>query len=370
MALLIHEDGGRLARRLVRSAAVLAACFFCGGGDGSGLGARFAIAQRQPRVQLEIAVDPRLPPTTQQEWMRRLAAAGIERMRLRTGLPDERPEIRALGDDPPDYAVRAIITSANELLEPGVRFRAAEAEQLKKWLEDLLEQGPPDARPQRTPLGVDIIRFQAIHQDLARPVTFSTANRPRGEVFSALVKMTKFAVVADPVVRNKIGEDPVTAELQGFALGTALAYLLRSKGLALVPRADAAATTLVVLPARKGMAAWPVGWPPEGPETESLPKLLEFLTVDITNSPISEVVQAVSQRIDLPYLWDDVALARFGLRPEEALVNVPQTKTTHYRLLKQTLFQAKLRGEIRLDEAGRAFLWITSRTPLEKNEAL
>ncbi|NMC20444.1 MAG: hypothetical protein GYA33_08500 [Thermogutta sp.] len=363
-----HADFGKLTRRLVRGAtAVLAACTLCGGIDCSVFGLRPALAQRQPQVQLEIAVDPRLPPTTQQEWMRRLAAAGIERMRLRTGLPDDRPEIRSLGGDPPDYAVRAVIDSANELSVPGAKFRPTEAERFKKWLDELLEKGPPDSRPRQTPLGIDIIRFQMLHQDLARPVTFSTSNRPRSEVFSALVKMTKFAVIADPVVENKIGDDPVTAELQGFALGTAMAYLLRSKGLALVPRADAAATTLVVLPARKGMAAWPVGWPPEGPETESQPKLLEFLTVDISNSPITEVVQAISRRIDLPYLWDDVALARFGLRPEESLVNVPQTKTTHYRLLKQTLFQAKLRGEIRLDEAGRAFLWITSRTPLETN---
>ncbi|GAB4136593.1 hypothetical protein [Thermopirellula anaerolimosa] len=346
------------------AAAVLAAWILYGGSEFPVCGVRAVMAQRQPTVQLEVAVDPRLPPTTQQEWLRRLAAAGIDKIRLRTGLPDDRPEIRALGGDPPDYAVRAVINSTNELLVPGAKFRATETEQLKTWLDELLEKGPPDSRPQQTPLGIDIIRFQAVHQDLARPVDFSTLNRPRGDVFSALAKMTKFAVIADPVVRNKIGDDPVTAELQGFALGTAAAYILRSKGLALVPRADAAATTLVVTPARKGMGVWPVGWPPEGSEAESHPKLLEFLTVNISNSPITEVVQAVSQRIDLPYLWDDVALARFGLHPEESLVNVPQTKTTHYRLLKQTLFQAKLRGEIRLDEAGRAFLWITSRTPL------
>lgn len=365
MTWLATTEGGSAMRRFVRAAAAVMTAWLLGGGcDRLGFGLRAAMAQRRPLVQLEVAVDPRLPPTTQQDWMRRLAAAGIERVRLRTGLPDDRPEIRTLGGNPPDYAVRAVINSANELLVPGAKFRATEAERLKSWLDELLEKGPPDSRPKQTPLGIDIIRFQAVHEDLARPVTSSTVNRPRSEVFAEMAKMTKFAVIADPAVKTKIDDDPVAAELQGFALGTAMAYILRSKGLALVPRADAAATTLVVVPARKGLGVWPVGWPPEGPETESQPKLLEFLTVNISNSPITEVVQAVSRRIDLPYLWDDVALARFGLQPEESLVNVPQTKTTHYRLLQQTLFQAKLRGEIRLDEAGRAFLWITSRTPL------
>ncbi len=355
----------RRASRFVRGVAIwLGICAAGCGMEWAGLGARAALAQRQPQVRLEIAVDPRLPPTTQQEWMRRLAAAGIQRIRLRTAFAAEQPEIRSLGGDPPDYAVRAVINSTNELLLPGTRFRSSEAERIKEWLDDLLEKGPPDSRPPMTPLGIDLPRLWALRKDLAQPVAFSTLDRPRSEVVPQLVKMTRYAVQIDPLTQNKIGDGPVKAELQGFALGTALAYVLRSQGLALVPRADATATSLVVLPARKGMGVWPVGWPPEGPEAEAQPKLLEFLTVNITNSPVTEVVQAVSQRVELPYLWDDVALARFGLHPEESLVNVPQTRITHFRLLKQSLFQAKLRSEIRLDDANRAFLWITSVKPL------
>jgi len=74
----------------------------------------------------------------------------------------------------------------------------------------------------------------------------------------------------------------------------------------------------------------------------------------------------VTQRLGLVYLIDHPALARFGIEMDKAAVNIPQTKTTYSQIIKRSLFQARLRGEIRCDEAGKPFLWITTLKPIDE----
>ncbi len=45
-------------------------------------------------------------------------------------------------------------------------------------------------------------------------------------------------------------------------------------------------------------------------------------------------------------------------------MNAAQTRTTHNRLLGKVLSQAKLKYEVRVDEAGNPLLWVTTLKPL------
>ena len=99
---------------------------------------------------------------------------------------------------------------------------------------------------------------------------------------------------------------------EGLARGDRVAVMLRNcrewvmfdqaahgLGLVVVPRKQANQIQLLVVDSRNATESWPVGWPSEKPERELVPKLFEFLPVEIENVVLSESLEAVRGRLDL-----------------------------------------------------------------------
>ena len=74
------------------------------------------------------------------------------------------------------------------------------------------------------------------------------------------------------------------------------------------------------------------------------------------------MLAAIQQRVNLPFLLDHNSLARQNIDATQAIVSFPNRSTLHsYRkILDSILFKAKLKSELRVDEAGKPFLWITT----------
>lgn len=321
----------------------------------------------EPRIRLEIAVDPRLPPMTLHEWAKALTVAGIEGIRVRTAYPDDAAKVEQIASEPlPTYHVLAIVNAQNELVVSGARFSIREIERFVQWLDELRRQGPPQSRPKQVAFGLNIVQFQQVRQDMSRPVESSTKGQPRDEVIEKLGASLANPIVFEPDARKRLGNTPFDEELRGLATGTALAYLLRYDGLALVPQASISGVTYQITIGHAKLAAWPVGWPTEDSEAAAVPKLLESLSVNIQGVSVKEVLQSVSERLSLPYLIDHPALVRLGIELDKATVNIPQTKTTYSQIIKRSLFQGRLKGEVRRDDTGKPFLWITTLKPIEE----
>ncbi len=70
---------------------------------------------------------------------------------------------------------------------------------------------------------------------------------------------------------------------------------------------------------------------------------------------------AIQKRLEAPVLYDHNSLARSGIDIANKQVSLPATNTYYKEILDQLLKQASLKSEIRVDEAGRPFLWISAR---------
>jgi len=321
----------------------------------------------EPRIQLEIAIDPRLPPMTLHEWAKALGAAGVEGVRVRTAYPNDAPKVQEVSSDSvPTYQVLAVVNAQNELVLPDARFSIRQIERFKQWLNDLRRQGPAESRPKQVAFGLNIVQFEQVRHEMSRVVGFSTKGRPRSEVVENLISSLTNTMIFEPETRKRLGHDPFNEELQGLATGTAIAYVLRYDGLAFVPQSTVNGIRYQITVGQPKVAAWPVGWPPDDSETTVVPKLLETISVNIQNVSVKEVVDSVTQRLGLVYLIDHPALARFGIEMDKAPVNIPQTKTTYSQIMKRSLFQARLKGEIRCDDAGKPFLWVTTLKPIDE----
>jgi len=313
------------------------------------------------RVELEVAADRYAPPVAQQTWVRELGEAGVRHVRIRQQRSNDRPGITVRGTkDSPIYLVTALLDSHGQLVLPGGgRYRSGEARRIAAWLDDLARHGPPDSREPLVAFGLTRSQMAAVLADLAGPIGVSTHNRPRADVVRKIVHRLKLPVHVEEKLLPTDEDDRVEEELAGVACGTGLAAVLRGAGLALVPRMGTTGPEYVITAARGRREVWPIGWKPEKRVTKVLPKLFEPLTIGLENVPASEALRAIAKRLETPVLVDHAALARHGVDPDKR-VNVPKGRTTYDQALARALFQARMKYELRADEAGRPLLWVTT----------
>ena len=63
-------------------------------------------------------------------------------------------------------------------------------------------------------------------------------------------------------------------------------------------------------------------------------------------------------------LYDHNAMARYGVDLEKAVVSHPQARTNYSLALRKMLAKVGLKFEVRVDEAGKPFLWVTTMKPV------
>jgi hypothetical protein len=312
------------------------------------------------RVELILVADRHAPLVAQQTWVRELGEAGIRRVRLRQKRSSDRPGIAVRGTkDSPLYVVTGVLDSRGQIVLPGGRFRSGEARRIAHWLEDVARRGPPESRERVGAFGLPRSQMAAVLADLARPIDFSTRGQPRGKVIRKIAGLLKLPVRMDETLLATAGDDPLAEELKGLSCGTGLACALRPAGMALVPRMSATGPEYLVTTARGRRETWPVGRKPSKRISEILPKLFERATISLENIPIAKVISAIEKRLEAPILVDHAALVRHGVDIQQP-VNVPRRRTMYDTVLDQALYQARLKHELRADEAGRPFVWVTT----------
>jgi len=317
------------------------------------------------RVQLELVGSARGSALDFQQWVRVLGQAGIKNVRIRSARPTDQVGIKVHGtQQSPTYVVTGIINSRDELLTPAGRFRRRDAGRLARWLDELARYGPADSRPEKSAFGLSPQQFEQVRQDMSRPVGFSTVEMPRGEAVGKISRRLTHPLQLEPAVIAQLNADKLSEQLSDLSSGTALACVLRPMGYCLVPRESGRGVVYAVVKARPGLEVWPVGWEPEKPRRELLPALFEFRSVNVQGVSAAAVLEAMGKRLAVPVLWDHSAMARHGIDPARVPVAHPRSRTNYSIALRKLLFQAGLKYEIRVDEAGNPLLWISTVKPV------
>ncbi|NQT41001.1 MAG: hypothetical protein HQ581_26150 [Planctomycetes bacterium] len=323
------------------------------------------------RVNLLVVTEPRTAPGEQQSWMRRLSRAGITSVRLRTRQPLDRVGIQVIGSgDRPTYAVTGSLNSRGELELPGRRFRAGQESQIAQFLDDLAEHGPPtpaEGKPpaDTAPFGLTSEQFELARTDMSTAVRQKTAGVDRHAALEAVRRQLALSLRVDAAAVAALRGDTVAEELSGMSCGTALACLLRPAGLCLVVRQGTGALPeYVVVPARPNLEIWPIGWKSEKVRRQLIPNIFAKLNANIQRTPVINVIKAICGRLNVPYLLDHNALARWGIDVNTTLVTLPPGEKTYEQILKKALYDSKLKCELRVDEAEKPFFWITSFKPM------
>lgn len=319
-----------------------------------------------PPVQMEVCTGDQMSPTAQQDWVRNLSRAGVGNLQFRAVQPDDQPKIQNRGTaERPNYLVTAMLLPNGELVVPGARFRPGEAGRLAGWLAEVARVGPTLGE-KKGAFGLAVSQVAQAGKELTLSVGGVTKDRSRREVVEQIQGRLLTPLRISPEQLQALGDEKVPAELGSFSCGTSLAYVLRSAGLGMVPAAmNGGKLEYRVVTAQRGDEVWPIGEAAPTPLRNTLPTLFEFHSINVQGVPLSTVLKAVEERLQAPILLDQIALAHFKIDPDEVMVNFPQGKTAYNLLLHKVLGPAKLKYEIRIDEAGKPFVWITSAMPLK-----
>jgi hypothetical protein len=315
------------------------------------------------RVQLEIVGDAQSGAGMSfQDWGKALADADVKNVRLRSAQEGDKPNIDVAGtDENPIYMVTAVITGRNELIVPGGKFRRSDLKQLKSWIKEIEERGPPDRRVATGPFGLTAKQLDAINSDLAKSSGVATHGMTRSDAVQKISGKLGLPLKIEGELTD--GDEKIEEDLADVSSGTALAYILRPSGFCMTPVASGKQLGYVVAKAKLDQEVWPIGREAKsGPE--ALPGFYEFRNVKVSGVSAAKLLQVVAKQVKVPVLFDYPAMARHGIDPEKAVVEHPQARTTYSVALRRMLFKVGLKFELRVDENDKPFLWISTVKPV------
>jgi hypothetical protein len=325
------------------------------------VGSSSALAAK-PQIEMDVIFEPGLSANAAaQKWTKVLGDLGLGGVRFRAMQNGDQMGIATEGTgDTAVYQVTAQLNSHGALVTPGGQFTLSDSAKLKSWLDQVAAGGgKPGA--QAAPFGLSARQFDDVKRALAVPMGFSTKCQRPEKVIERLQAASALPLSVDLPLRKALAaDDAVPDEMQELSLGTALAALVRRAGGVLLPHTGRNGLELTLTTAPTGGEMWPIGWPPEErDESKVVPKLFEFTPVETDGAlPAGQAIDAIAAKLAIPFLFDYNGMVKKHVDLKKS-VKVTAGKTYYRRILDRVLFQAGLKGEVHLDDAGKPFLWIT-----------
>jgi hypothetical protein len=329
-----------------------------------------------PPVELELATERGVQITAPREWLQLLTAIGIDDVRIRAQQTGDELQATNIGSaEQPRYRVLGLLTSGDRLQLPGGTFTLHNRAALKDYFDRLVADGAESLTASRGRFGLTAKELTAVTTDLSQSVEFETKGQSPLAVIERLQAEFTVNLPVDPATGRVLREaQPVADELKGLTAGTALAMMLRREGFWLRPeKTRGQPVVLRVAPAGDdelagsklrevnddAMENWPIGWRPHETPGNTAPSLFKPRNAEIDGYSLAEALVAIGQRIDLPLYFDHAALAAKRIDPAAIQVRLARTRTSYKRIIDRILAQARLHSQVRVDEAGTPFLWIT-----------
>lgn len=329
----------------------------------------FADEPAPPRRTLEVEVLIQSQPSYRinaQEWGRVFQQLGYS-VKFREPRGGESPRIEDQDRDEVLSTRVVAAMAADGTIRIGTqKFDTETTEPLTAALEEIRKhgaKGPPDSSPT---WGLTDDQFKDIVQLLAAPVENPV------ELQSSVLAIESIGLpgnmkmkFTDAAREQALGKKPEsvadTIDLKGFTKGSAIAIVLSQYGLGFRPRYVAPGTFDIEIDrGNESSNMWPVGWKPEQSFSEILPAYFRAIPLDVEDVSIDALVSAVSEKIAVPHFSSASALNANGLDIKTLKYTRKNDRIAPARLLTAIGDKMSLGFDVRVDEAGKMFLWVTT----------
>lgn len=301
-----------------------------------------------------------------QMWRPLFEEMGVD-VQIRTGNVNDKPEIKE--ESANGFRRVTVIGELDRqgriVLSDRIYTRDQSAN-LKKYLEDLKtfgQQGNPAGQPL---WGLSAEQFGEFYKAFSEKVEKPAKDQTLSQAMKDLAIPDKYPVrmsqAASEWLASEFPGDPVFRQtLDGFSRGTALAMLLNEYGLGFKPvRTPSGEIEIAVEPLQKTTEVWPVGWQLKDTRQKTAPALFSLVPIDLENVALMDVMNAVSVKSKIPVRYDHYRIEAHNLDLSKMMVNYPPRQTSFSLLLRGVTNPNLLEYDLKIDELGQPFIWITT----------
>lgn len=314
-------------------------------------------------VRMEIASEAGPNANAQREWLQLLADLGVTGVRIRGVAAGDKPRVEELGTpDRPLPKVLGILTRNGVLELPKARFRTRDRTQLAEYLARLEGEGAAGVTVDRGKFGLTRDQFETLWVALGMPIGPIDEQERLAGIVERTAAAARLPLHIDTRAKPALLAKPATTKVASLARGTALALLLRAEGLVLRPEKPVGKPVRLVVATAYGAEgdAWPIGYEPDASPGDTAPVLMKSIPVEVAGFTLTEALDAIEPRLGgIPIVYDEFALRRDAIDPTAVQVELARTKTFYKRIIDRLAFQARLKTELKVDEAGTPFVWLT-----------
>jgi hypothetical protein len=323
-----------------------------------------SVTAQERFVELQIVSRAAGELGVQHEMMEMLSGVGADRVSVKSTTGNVRTSVTESESGGTTNVVVVGILDGRTLKLPGGRYSLRDSARIRDYVQKLRDDGAEITLADKQAFGLTGPQLVEVFDSLGGEVQDSTKGQPSSRVIQQLALGLTLEIGMTDEAWQLLNDTPILEEYQGLSTGTAMAAILRPLGLVLSPfREQGKAVQFRIAASTEVEEHWPVGWPIEESPGQAEPKVFERLDeVSIQNISLKDTLDAIEARVGVPFIYDQNGIARAGLDLSEVQVNLIRTRPMKYFLvLKKVLIQArpKLDVEIRKDENGKSFLWIS-----------
>lgn len=323
-------------------------------------------------LEIEILIQP-LPSyrINAQRWGRVFQELGYV-VRFREGRPGEKTRAEDIVDTGGSRTTRVVglMEADGRIFMMGQKFQDTAPQAMTELFERLRiwgAAGPPSSSPT---WGLTDAQFTVVTQLMSAPVEADVVLQSPIEAIDSLklpdVFQLRFTEKARERAFLKIEDSSTpTPDLKGISKGTGLAVALAQFGLGFRPLQNPDAGGGFVLEVDTGDESsnlWPVGWKTTQPLVTLLPGLYRSISVDVEDVVAGDLIQLLADNLKIPMYQSTAALKAAGLNLSQLRYSRKPDKVSPSRLMLLLGDRFQMGLDVRTDEAGHCFLWVTSRS--------
>ena len=324
-----------------------------------------ALSRRSLDIEVLIQSQPSYRIKSQ-EWGRVFQKLGYN-VRFREPRSGEAPRVEDLDRD--DFRATHVVAAmaASGAIRIGAeQFEIDNPEPLTLVLEKLQRhgaKGPPESSPT---WGLTDDQFKEVTRLLGVPCEKTIelqssilAIESIGLPGNMRMKFTEAA--RQQALAKRPDSAPESIELQGFTKGSAIAIVLAQYGLGFRPKYIAPGQYDIEIDrGDESNNLWPIGWKPEQSFSEILPAYFRAIPLDVEDVEVNALVGAISDKLGVPHFSSAYALTIKGLDLDTLKYTRRDDRIAPARLLTAVGDKFELGFDVRVDEAGKLFLWVTT----------
>ena len=322
-------------------------------------------AKKSTYLTLAISSNSSAALGTQQRWMKALQNVGADRVSSST-LTQGAASVDETEKGGTRYIKVQGFLQGGKLELSGGSYRLRDMGKIRDLLQKFRDDGKETTLAQKHDFGLTVSQLVTLAEKFAKPVAEPTKGKPFSAVVNSIARQTGVSFARDSAARAALaGQADVTQEFQGMSSGTALAALVKPMGLVLEPgREQGQQVKVHIKRPEAGKKSWPVGREPEDAPVRVEPGMFQKLPIGIKNFPLDKVMVAFQQKAKIPFVYDEQVIAAEGIEVSKTLVSIDKKNGVLMVMINKLLRETKpkrLSGKLRVDDAGKAFLWITAR---------